>query len=190
MEVMARYPDKFFDLAIVDPPYGLGRRLLIGRFKKDKNGAKWDVRPKPEYFTELFRVSRHQIIFGGNYFNLGPCRGFIIWDKIQPAPSFSACEFAWTSFDTVSKIFRHRQAGGNNEVKIHPTQKPVDLYRWLLHNYGLPGDRILDTHLGSQSSRIAAYEMGFDFYGCELDPRYFAEGCARFQQHISQLPLF
>jgi site-specific DNA-methyltransferase (adenine-specific) len=195
MVMMSRYPDKFFDLAVVDPPYGLGKKLTDGggkhlKFKNHKEIQNWDVKPNDEYFTELFRVSKNQIIWGGNYFELGPCRGFIIWDKQQPAPNFSACEFAWTSIDGVSKMFRYRMAGCFGEVKIHPTQKPVDLYKFLLHHFAVPGDKILDTHLGSQSSRIAAYDMGFDFYGCELDKDYFEAGCKRFNQHIAQLTIF
>ncbi len=194
MDLMARFSDKFFDLAIVDPPYGLGKKLTEGsrhaKFKNNKEIQNWDVKPSPEYFTELFRVSKNQIIWGGNYYELGPCRGFVVWDKMQSLPNFSACEFAWTSFDVVSKIFRYTMSGSFGEVRIHPTQKPIALYTFLLRHFAAPGEKILDTHLGSQSSRIAAHRMGFDFYGCERNLEYFQDGCRRYQQETAQLPIF
>lgn len=181
MEMMKRYPDKFFELAIVDPPYGIGfgkyNRTNIDaagkghKANKYKNGN-WDgTTPNTEYFKELMRVSKNQIIWGGNYFDLPPTRGFIFWYKNQPVPNFADGEFAWTSFDKVAKCFDYRYYGnleGSTSAsdKIHPTQKPVALYKWLIANYAKEGDKILDTHLGSGSSRIAAYIMGFDFYGC------------------------
>lgn len=191
---MGRYPDGFFDLAIVDPPYGLGKKLTRGggqhlKFKNHKEIEKWDIAPSEDYFSELFRVSVNQIIWGGNYFPLPPCRGFLIWDKQQSVPNFSACEFAWTSIDSVSRMFRYRQAGCFGEHKIHPTQKPVDLYKWILNKYAKPGDKILDTHMGSQSSRIAAFNMGFDYWGWELDPDYFAAGNKRFKEQTMQIQL-
>lgn len=195
MATMSRYEDKFFELAIVDPPYGLGKKLTDGggrhlKFKNHKEIQDWDVAPSQEYFNELFRVSKNQIIWGGNYFDLGPSRGFIIWDKQQSVPNFSACEYAWSSIDGVSKIFRYRMAGCFGEQKIHPTQKPVDLYKFLLHHFAVPGDKILDTHMGSQSSRIAAHDMGFDYYGCELSEKYFHMGNKRFAQYTAQTVLF
>lgn len=200
---MARYPDKHFDLAIIDPPYGLDTKLSIGggshtkskvkfgqRYKE--NGKTWDKEiPTPEYFEELKRVSKNQIIFGGNYYHLGPTRGFIIWDKPEMRiPTMSDCEFAWTSFDRPAKIVSISR--GFKQPESHPTQKPIKLYRWILKNYGGSsiGTKILDTHLGSGSSRIAAHDMGFDFTGFEIDKDYFEASEKRFQQHISQLTMF
>lgn len=193
MDFMARFSDKYFNLAIVDPPYGLpdrskrGAGKLIKRKIQEMYDKGWDVPPEREYFDELFRVSKNQIIWGGNYFNLPPTRGFVIWDKKQPWFNFSRCEFAWNSIDGVAKIFEFDNRVGG---KIHPTQKPVALYIWQLQNYAKPGDKILDTHLGSQSSRIAARIMGFDFWGCEIDPEYFADGCKRFEKEAAQEMLF
>jgi site-specific DNA-methyltransferase (adenine-specific) len=187
MAMMARYPDKYFELAIVDPPYGIGISSNPVRQKHTRKG--WDSAiPKKEYFEELKRVSRHQIIWGGNYFNLGASQGFIIWDKKQPHDfSLAMCELAWMSIQKPAKIFTYSVL--TEKDKLHPTQKPIKLYKWLLTNYAKPGDKILDTHLGSQSSRIAAHDLGFDFYGTELDPEYFQQGCERFEKHISQLTL-
>ena len=193
MEYMKDIPDKFFELAIVDPPYNIGGTALhsnrslngAGKLKDraiNKFNTKWDNEAPPvEYFEELFRISKNQIIWGGNYYDLPICRGFIIWDKMQPWENFSACEFAWTSFDMPSKIFREATTR-TGETKIHPTQKSVELYKFCL-KFAQKNDNILDTHLGSQSSRIAAYDLGFDFYGCELDEDYFKSGCERFEQH-------
>lgn len=191
MAYMATLPDKAFDLAIVDPPYGLGTKLTRGggqnmKFANHKEIEEWDVAPSSDYFDELRRVSRDQIIWGGNYFPLPPCRGFVIWDKLQTVPNFSACEFAWNSIDSVSKIFRYRQSGCFGEVKIHPTQKPVDLYKFLLHHYAKPSYRILDTHLGSGSSAIAAHYFGCDFVGIELNLRYYNAACERFNTETKQ----
>lgn len=195
MEYMAGLPDKSFDLAIVDPPYGLGTKLTRGggshlKFKNHKEIENWDVAPAPEYFDELRRVSKNQIIWGGNYFDLPPCRGFIIWDKKQSVPNFSACEFAWSSIDGVSKLFSYRQAGFFGETKIHPTQKPVDLYSFLLNTFAGTSDRILDTHLGSGSSAIAAHYFGVDFVGCELDTDYYQAALKRFEMATAQTTLF
>lgn len=192
---MSRYPDGFFELAIVDPPYGMPKDSTHRRGKLKhrilNNGGVeiWDTAPTENYFSELFRVSKNQIIWGGNYFGLPGSRGFVIWDKEQPFENFSAAEFAWLSFQTTSKIFR-LAATRTNENKIHPTQKPVSLYKWLLKNYAKEGDKILDTHMGSQSSRIAAYDMGYDFYGFEVDADYFRDGCQRFELFKSQQKLF
>ncbi len=192
---MARYPDKYFNLAIVDPPYGLpkdathGRGQLKDRIINRDSIHGWDIAPDADYFTELFRVSKNQIIWGGNYFNLPPTRGFAIWDKDQPFENFSGCEFAWTSFDCPAKIKRIATTR-TGEDKIHPTQKPIQLYKWLLKNYAQQGDKILDTHLGSGSSRIACDALGFDFVGFELDKDYFEAQEKRFSQYKSQLVMF
>ena len=218
---MARYPDKFFDLAIVDPPYGInapnmqmehgaksrgGRTstavaLKRGRLNQgsgklknrilNNSSIEWDDDiPSDEYFIELGRVSNNQIIWGGNYFGLPATRCIVCWDKVQPWENFSQWEMAWTSFDKPAAMFKKGCTGGNNnETKIHPTQKPISLYKWLLHKYAQPGNKILDTHMGSQSSRIAAYQMGFDYYGWEIDKEYFEAGNKRFLEQTAQLKL-
>jgi len=197
---MREMDDNAFDLAIVDPPYGLGNRLCDGgrKLKAGRisaamyDGKSWDATPTEEYFAELFRVSRNSIIWGGNYFALPPTRGFIVWDKRQPLETFSFGEFAWSSFDSPAKKFDYMYTNyvGGEPNKIHPTQKPVALYKWLLQNYAKPGDTILDTHMGSQSSRIACWDLGFDFTGYELDEDYYKAGCERFADHIAQPKLF
>jgi len=192
---MARYPDKYFDLAIVDPPYGLGNKLTQGGTWNKKwqiKGAEWDKLPNKEYFKELFRVSNNWIIWGGNYFieYLPNCRCFITWHKpyMDGMHTMSNVELALTSFDlNAKKISLNKDLG--NEERIHITQKPVALYKWLLQNYAKEGDKILDTHLGSGSSRIAAYEMGFDFTAFELDKEYFETQEKRYKAHISQLKM-
>ena len=191
MEGMGRYPDKYFDLAIVDPPYGLDKSSLNGSGKLknrvlNKINTDWDIAPNEYYFKELFRVSKNQIIWGGNYFVLPPSRCIICWDKVQPWENFSQIELAWTSFDSPAQIYKYDNRTGN---KIHPTQKPIALYKWLLSKYAKQGDKILDTHLGSGSSRIAAYEMGFDFTGFELDKDYYEAQEKRYRNHIAQLKL-
>lgn len=208
MDFMRKAPDKAWDLAIVDPPYGIGEdggsnhsrgthRAAATKFKVKK----WDVTPDPSYFTELVRVSKNQIVWGANhfgYFPPTPC--WLVWDK-HTTGDFADCELAWTSFPTAVRKFYYVWNGFNQgrmgvstgpavEDRIHPTQKPVALYRWLLKNYAKEGWSILDTHMGSQSSRIAAYDMGFDYTGFELDPDYFAAGCKRFEQHKAQLKIF
>lgn len=192
LEGMNQYPDKYFDLAIVDPPYGLPKDSSNGRGKlKNRifngNIEHWDKAPDKSYFDELFRVSKNQIIWGGNYFDLPPTRGFVIWDKKQPFPNFSRCEYAWMSFQVPSKIF---EFDNRTSDKIHPTQKPIKLYEWLLMNYAKQGNKILDTHLGSGSSRIAAYKNGFDFIGFELDKDYFDAQEKRFKIETAQQQLF
>jgi len=159
---MKRYPDKYFDLAVVDPPYGININPNMGLKKGQKkrhNKIDWDNEiPTAEYFNQLFRVSKNQIIWGGNYFPLGPTKHFIFWDKLNPEGlSFSDGEMAWTSFNRAIRKWNKKNA---IDGKIHPTQKPIELYQWLLHNYAKPTDKILDTHLGSQSSRIAAHKAG------------------------------
>ena len=195
MELMKRYPDKYFELAVVDPPYGLGKRTTDGggsnsqiKFMDDIRRSNWDDKiPDDEYFLELFRVSKNQIIWGGNYFPLPPTRTVICWEKVVMIPSMSQIEMAWTSFDSPARIIK---INNTNKNRFHPTQKPVALYDWILKNYAKPGDKILDTHMGSQSSRIAAYKAGLDYVGSELDPDYFRDGCRRFAEFRSQLRLF
>ena len=195
---MRRYPDGWFDLAIVDPPYGLGKRTTDGGSKKnsqtkfmaDIRRTNWDDRPPgPEYFSELFRVSKNQIIWGGNYFldQLGKTKCLVVWDKMTYIPTMSQIEIGWTSFDRHSCLIK---INSNDIFRQHPTQKPIALYKWLLENYARPGDKILDTHLGSGSSRIAAHDMGFAFHGFELDPDYFQAQEARFAAHIKKPTLF
>jgi site-specific DNA-methyltransferase (adenine-specific) len=192
MELMARYPDKYFDLAIVDPPYGIGDKFKGGNSGKmqfnevvDKG---WDCVPKKEYFNELFRVSKNQIIWGGNYFDLPPTRCFVVWDKqISDDFTLAMAELAWTSFDKLAKIYKLPTPKNG---KIHPTQKPVALYKWLLDKYAKQGDKILDTHLGSMSIAIACHDYGFELTGCELDPEYYEKGIQRVKNHVSQQKLF
>lgn len=217
MAYMATLGDNAFDLAIVDPPYGINApnmnmgswgkykstasRLKRNRF--DKGGGHyansafvtmntdWDLNPPSRaYFEELFRVSKNQIIFGGNYFGLPPTRCFVCWDKLQALENFSQVEYAWTSFDYPSKIVRIGSTGGRNDVeRIHPTQKPVKLYLWLMQKFCKPGDSILDTHLGSGSSRIAAASLGIDFTGIEIDKQYFDAQEERFSNYAKELDL-
>jgi len=205
MEYMRQFPDKHFELAVVDPPYQVdmsGGKAKRHGFKSRAHWDKmndWDTRPTAEYFNELFRVSKNQIIWGANYFSshLPPSMGWVFWYKMQDNFSFSDGEFAFTSFECKARIFKYARGmasgfapGGESTPNIHPTQKPVALYKWLLSNYAKPGDKILDTHLGSGSSRIAAYDLGFDFYATELDKDYFDAQEKRFQNFKSQLKLF
>jgi site-specific DNA-methyltransferase (adenine-specific) len=194
---MARYPDKHFDLAIVDPPYGIGRDGSVKTTSKH-GGRKahkfkgWDSAiPKEEYFYELFRVSKNQIIWGANYFTkfLPPSMGWIFWDKGQRICN-SDGELAYSSFDVALRVAEYNRVELLLEGTIHPTQKPIVLYKWLLKNYAEPGQKILDTHLGSGSHRIAAFDYGFDFTGFELDKDYFDAQELRFQRHKAQLNLF
>jgi site-specific DNA-methyltransferase (adenine-specific) len=191
MQFMRDMPDRAFELAIVDPPYGLGDKFRGGKTGKMQFNEVvhkgWDIAPSPEYFDELYRVSKNQIIWGGNYFSLPPSRCFIIWHKlISEVFSLSMAELAWTSFDALTKIFRMPTP---KTGKQHPTQKPVSLYQWLLKNYAKQGDKILDTHLGSGSSAIAADIMGFDFCGYEIDIDYYNAAVERFNRHKQQLTL-
>ena len=192
MEYLATLPDKAFDLAVVDPPYGIGEKLVNGgTWAKDrkKEYSGWDKVPQQEYFNELFRVSKNQVIFGGNYFNLPPCRCFIVWDKPQMRmPTMADCEYAWTSFDSVAKIASILQDKG--ATRIHLAQKPIDLYFWILNKFAKPGQRILDTHLGSGSSAIAAHYFGCDFVGCEIDESYFLAAKERFDRETRQVAMF
>lgn len=230
MEAMRQMPDKAFDLAVVDPPYGVGNVVYMPRTREKAFGGFIDkyeitvatldtnqrksqkvdvvhhgvsgttvrnfgdnnVSPAPEYFEELFRVSKNQIIWGGNYFLLPPSRGFIIWRKTTVAESFSMamCEYAWCSFNSNAKIFDAAPQGTKGEKRVHPTQKPVALYAWIFKHYAKPGDKILDTHLGSGSSRIAAYDAGLDFVGYEIDKEYFEKQEERFTAYTAQLSIF
>lgn len=226
MEYMRTLPDKAFDLAVVDPPYGDGNGGRAKRFggmfgavygentrahvvdANERDGApsisakvtkmkrtakkivEWDVAPKEEYFQELFRISRDQIIWGGNYFSLPPTRCFLILRKTNIPENFSMamCEYAWTSFNGNAKVFdfnMQRQPG-----RFHPTQKPVELYEWILTRFAKEGDKILDTHLGSGSSRIAAYNLGFDFVGCEICREYYEKQEERFAAHTEQVRMW
>ena len=207
IEYMKQFPDNHFELAIVDPPYGIGEdgsknhtRGMLAKAKDYKSFAGNDIAsPDDLYFNELIRVSKNQIIWGANHFISkvpfdSSC--WIVWNKLNGLSDFADCELAYTSFTTAVRVFDYKWAGmlqqdmKNKEQRIHPTQKPVALYKWLLKNYAKEGDKILDTHLGSQSSRIAAYDMGFDFYGCELDKDYFEQGNKRFEQYKAQQKLF
>ena len=196
MALMARYPDKHFDLAIVDPPYGIGedgkknhsRGLLAEPTKFEPK--KWDrAIPPPAYFAELRRVSREQIVWGGNWLAdmLPPSSGFVVWHKHQNG-HFSECEVAWVSHGKARHFDRPYQADIGN--KIHPTQKPVALYDWLLANYAKPGQRVLDTHLGSGSHAIAAHYFGAHLTACEIDPDYSAAAMARIKRETAQTTLF
>ena len=207
MELMARYPDKYFDLAIVDPPYGIGEssndnksRSKLGK-SKDYGNKDWDnSAPSIEYFQELKRVSKNQIIWGANHFiqNIpnGNSSCWIVWDKMNGQNDFADCEIAYSSFSTAVRKFEFRWHGmlqgdmKNKEIRIHPTQKPVKLYEWILDKYAKQGDKILDTHLGSMSIAIACHDYGFELTGCELDKEYFDKGVQRVKNHVSQLKLF
>ena len=198
MEYMRSLPDKFFDLAIVDPPYGIGATNGTGKYGRLKFQQKkecWDTEtPKKEYWKQLFSVSKNQIVWGGNYFGLPPTRGFFIWDKGEGfyGRDFAECEYGWTSFDRNAKILKRDPLAKRDfhEGKIHPTQKPVKLYEWILTNYAKPGQKIFDSHMGSGSSAIACNNLGFEFIGCELDEDYYNAACERIAQHAQQQRLF
>ncbi len=196
VKALKRYADNHFDLAIVDPPYGLGDKLTSGgtwSVKWQDKGADWDKTPSKEYWEQLFRVSKNWIVFGGNYFieHLPNCRSFIAWHKpyMDGMHSMSNVELALTSFDRNAKKISFNKDKGTDE-RIHVCQKPVQLYRWVLDNYAQPNDLILDTHLGSGSSRIAAYKGGFNFVGFEIDQEYYEKQEKRFNDFKSQLRLF
>lgn len=223
LELMRQYPDKHFQLAIVDPPYGINapnmtmgsnpnRKDMAGsvsvaqklKGRLNSGGGKlknrklntsdigWDNEiPSEEYFRELFRISENQVIWGGNYFPLPPTRCVICWDKKQPWENFSQWEMAWTSFDKPAMHFSLSNTGGPNfETKIHPTQKPVKLYEWVLKRLAKPGDRIIDTHSGSGSLRIACAKGGFPFEGIEINETYCGDSDKRFKQIMAQTSLF
>ena len=190
MEGMKEIPDKYFDLAIVDPPYGISITDSGRLGKYNKNNNRWDdAVPTDEYFKELFRVSKNQIIWGGNYFVLPASRCYVIWDKKQPEGlSFAMSEFAWTSFDKSAKTFYRSPM--QDKDRFHPTQKPVALYHWLLNNYAKEGDKILDTHVGSASSLIACHDLGFEYLGFELDEDYYRQASERLETHKAQSSIF
>tara|TARA_Y100001972_G_scaffold39678_1_gene49108 strand:- start:45 stop:698 length:654 start_codon:yes stop_codon:yes gene_type:complete len=209
MQLMSRYEDNYFDLAIVDPPYGIDIHKMnytqstkggVAKRKDYSSVGDWDSRtPTDEYFKELFRVTKNQVIFGGNYFNLPLTKSWLIWDKRTQdkySNDFADCEMAWNSFNKTAKIFRWLWSGmmqqdmKNKEIRIHPTQKPVQLYEWLLMNYAKEGDKILDTHLGSGSIALACHNLGYDLTACELDKEYYEAAIQRINQHKQQLTMF
>ena len=200
MNILPDYADDYFDLAIVDPPYGIKRfgdrvettnRLELIKTKINE----WDIKPSPEYFKELFRVSKNQIIWGANNFTLPNTEYFIIWDKQQTVDNFASAEYAWTNIKKPAKVFRHSihkvmVSRKQEKGKIHPTQKPVELYRWLLENYAEPTDKILDTHLGSGSIAIACHYFGIEeFVGIEIDKEYFDNAKTRIEKETRQIKL-
>jgi len=197
MDLMREFPDKHFDLAIVDPPYGLGDKLVAGgtwSVKYQKKGVKWDVIPDKSYFDEMMRVSKNWIVWGGNYFTryLPPSRHFIPWVKpnMSGMHTMSNVELALTSFDRNSRTHDLSSQTENGSERFHVCQKPIALYRWLLANYAEKGMRILDTHLGSMSIAIAAHYSGVHLTGCELDPDYYAAGIERVKRETAQLDMF
>jgi len=210
MELMSRYPDKYFELSIVDPPYGLGEdgsksqsRLRSNSKWKNLKPSKytinkrWDVKPTDLYFKELSRVSKNQIIWGANYFgSMPPSSCWVAWDKKDGKDNsdFADIELAWTSFKSGARLFKKHWVGfgaiNAKETRIHPTQKPVALHKWLLHNYAKPGDKILDTHLGSGSIAIACHDYGYDLTACELDKEYFEAAMKRISNHTAQMKMF
>lgn len=188
MELLKQTPDNYYSLALVDPPYGIG---ISGNPVRQKHTKKnWDNEiPSKEYFNELFRVSKNQIIWGGNYFDLPPTQGFFIWDKKQPHDfSLAMIEYAWSSIQKPAKMWSLSVQKEQN--KIHPTQKPIQLYEWLILNNAKKGDKILDTHLGSGSIAIACHNLKFDLVACELDKDYYESALKRLKQHQSQLTMF
>ena len=201
MELMARYPDNYFDLAIVDPPYGIERfkKVTSKPSLKDKHAKSFqrmesvnNTKPSLEYWNELFRVSKNQIVFGANNFIMPTSEYFLIWDKKQAMPNFARCEYAWVSMGlkTPAKICEHSIHVHNKTEKIHPTQKPIYLYKFILDNYTKENDKILDTHLGSGSIAIACHDYGFDLTACELDKEYFDKAIERISNHTNQQKLF
>jgi len=215
MEGMKEFPDKYFELAIVDPPYGSANNEdwdykdrgrfghgIFAKYKIERTGGgyaqkygdkinHWDIAPDEEYFKELFRVSRNQIIWGGNYFSLPPTRCFVIWRKLTISEAFSMamCEYGWTSFNSNAKWIEIAPQGNANEKRFHPTQKPIKLYEWLLNNYANKGDKILDTHVGSASSLIACHNLGFQYVGFEIDKDYYDQSLERLNRYKSQISL-
>lgn len=194
LEAMKEFPDKFFDLAVCDPPYSINRFKNGETSRLRKYGSLKSVndeRPTKEYFDELFRISKNQIVWGFNHLCdlLPPTTEFIFWYKHQPVETYSDGELAWTSFTKTAKCFDYAYFGniGADTYRIHPTQKPVALYQWILSKYAKQGDKILDTHLGSGSSRIACYNGGYDFWGYEIDKEYFEKQEQRFENHTAQL---
>jgi site-specific DNA-methyltransferase (adenine-specific) len=201
MELMSRYPDKYFDLAIVDPPYGIERfkNVTSNPSDKDVHAKRFqrmetvnNEKPNDNYWNELFRVSKNQIIWGANNFQLPPSEYFLCWNKEQAMPNFATLEYAWVSMGLKkpAKLFTYSIHKHNQVDKVHPTQKPVALYKWILDKYAKQGDKILDTHLGSGSIAIACHDYGFDLTACELDSEYYEKAMKRINNHISQQKLF
>jgi site-specific DNA-methyltransferase (adenine-specific) len=201
MELMARYPDNYFDLAIVDPPYGIERfkNVTTSPTSKDVHAKRFqrmesvnNTKPTVEYWNELFRVSKNQIVFGANNFVMPTSEYFLIWDKKQAMPNFARCEYAWVSMGlkTPAKICEHSIHVHNQTEKIHPTQKPIYLYKYILDNYCKPSDKILDTHLGSGSIAIACHDYCFELTACELDKEYYDKAIERIKNHVAQQKLF
>ena len=225
MTAMKDFPDKFFDLAVVDPPYGdcggvaeyYNKTRFGGRFDRyivdhlhssqrknvertgrqwaSKYGSKiisWDTAPSEEYFQELFRISKNQIIWGGNYFDLPPNRCFLVWRKLSISEEFSMAmaEYAWTSFNDNAKVYEATPQGTVNNPRFHPTQKPVALYSWILNKYAKDGDKIIDTHCGSASSLIACERAGLQYWGFEIDPEYYKKANERLQEEKNKIRLF
>jgi len=200
MEVLKLMPDKSIDLCIVDPPYGENCDINSnGNSYVTRNGfsdmylshtsAKWNKKPNDDYFLELFRVSKNQIIWGGNYFNLPPTSGLIVWNKMQRNFSFGDGELAWCSIGKAMRIFDLSRGEMQQENRIHITQKPVKLYEWILNNYAKPGDKILDTHVGSASSLIACHNLGFQYIGFELDKEYYEQSLKRLETVKKQVSI-
>ena len=203
MDVMREAPDNHWDLAIVDPPYGIG---IVSQFKKTKEskrsmmrgmngitGGEWDgATPNGQYFEELRRVSKHQIIWGGNYFldHLTATRCFLSWDKMNGTNNMADFELAWTSLEGSCRRFAMHHFSAGYDAKIHPTQKPVPLYKWILANFAKPGQRVLDTHMGSGSIAIACHYAGNHLTACEIDPDYYAAACERIKRETRQLDFF
>jgi site-specific DNA-methyltransferase (adenine-specific) len=199
MQLMARYPDKYFDLAIVDPPYGIGaNKMTLGNGKKKiyRGVNDWDKTiPKESYFSELFRVSKNQVIWGGNYMTefLPPTSAWLFWDKMTGLNDFADGELAWTSYNGALRKITKQWLGSNAKdglERIHPTQKPIYLYSYILNKYTKPNDKILDTHLGSGSIAIACHDYGFELTACELDKDYYDAAVKRIKNHVSQIKLF
>ena len=199
VEGLKRFSDNYFDLAIVDPPYGIGAsEMQMGNNAKKKwsKGKNWDNEtPTAEYWEQLFRVSKNQIVWGGNYFELPLTKSWIVWDKNNGESGFADGEMAWTSFNKPMRIKKIHWTGSasnweDTNGKIHPTQKPVALYKWLLKNYAKEGDTILDTHFGSLSIGIACHDLGFELTAIELDKDYYEAGKKRLIEHQMQLTIF
>jgi len=201
MALMSRYPDNYFDLAIVDPPYGIERfkNVTSTPSEKDVHAKRFqrmetvnNTKPNNDYWSELFRVSKNQIVFGANNFIMPPSEYFLIWDKKQAMPNFARCEYAWVSMGlkTPAKICEHSIHLHNQTDKIHPTQKPIYLYKFILDNYANEGDKILDTHLGSGSIAIACHDYDFELTACELDKEYFDKAIKRIKNHTAQIKMF
>lgn len=199
MELMARYPDNYFELAIVDPPYGIDvTKMTLGNGKKkiNRGASHWDsATPTKKYFKELRRVSANQIVWGANYMteNLPPSMGWVYWDKGTGKNDFSDGELAYTSFNRALRAYKISWVGANannGTPRIHPTEKPIQLYEWLLMNYAKEGDKILDTHLGSGSIALACHNLNFDLTACELDTEYYNAAMKRLKQHQQQLTMF